>query len=102
METSADIRVKLGGQASELLEWIHLIEKNFTSLKKTACRIRIEEIEPMYGTPPAWRVIVFQKLSETVDLAVHKYEDKDGRFRSSLKDVLQRVFLQSCQEEAVL
>lgn len=79
-----------------------LFLENFTSLKKTACRIRIEEIEPMYGTPPAWRVIVFQKLSETVDLAVHKYEDKDGRFRSSLKDVLQRVFLQSCQEEAVL
>lgn len=56
----------------------------------------------MYGRPAAWRVIVFQKLSETVDKAVHMYEDKDGMFRMSLKDVLQRVFLQSCQEEADL
>lgn len=73
---------------------------NFASLKKTACRIRIEETGSMYGGPPSWRVVVFQILSEGVDMAIHIHEDTEGR--RSLKDVLQRVFLESCQEEASL
>lgn len=76
--------------------------ENFASLKKTACRIRIEEFEPGYGKPPSWRVIVFQILSERADMAIHIHEDTEGMFRRSLKDVLQRVFLESCQEEAPL
>ncbi|CRL22561.1 unnamed protein product [Penicillium camemberti] len=102
METSIDIRNKLGGQASDLLDWIHLIEKNFSPLKKTPCRVRVEEIKPISGEPPAWKVIVFQILSESADLAIHTHEGIYGRSPSSLKDVLQRVFIQSCQEECYL
>ena len=117
--TCIHIRSSSLAQASELSEWIHLIESkwalifsssstkvmilslgNFASLKKTACRIRIEETGSMYGGPASWRVVVFQILSEGVDMAIHIHEDTEGR--RSLKDVLQRVFLESCQEEASL
>lgn len=76
--------------------------ENFSSLKKTPCRVRVEEIKPISGEPPAWKVIVFQILSESADLAIHTHEGIYGRSPSSLKDVLQRVFIQSCQEECYL
>lgn len=79
-----------------------LSSENFASLKKIPCRIRIEEIEPIYGQPPSWRVVVFQMLSERVDMAIHVHEDPGGMFQRSLRDVLQRVFLESCQETAPL
>ena len=139
METSFDTRNKLGGQglysiygyssiktsgsqsseASEILDWIHLIEskpavlsfvqaleilisppENFAALKKRPCRVRVVEIEAVYGASPAWKVIVFQMLSENVDMPIYTYEDTNGRVPSSLKDVLQQVFLESCQQHA--
>ncbi|KAK9561947.1 hypothetical protein V6Z79_004795 [Aspergillus fumigatus] len=57
METSVEIRNKLCGQTSELLEWIHLIES-----KRTPCRIRIEETEPISGKPSSWKVVVFKYI----------------------------------------
>ena len=77
-------------------------QDNFTSLKKSPCRVRVEEIEPIHREPSTWRVIVFQALPERADTTVHIYEDTEGMLRKSLKDVLQEVFLQSCQENALL
>jgi hypothetical protein len=79
---------------------VYLLLENFASLRGAPCRIRIEETEPIPGKR-SWKVFVFQIHSEIYDSAIHVYEDDEGMFPRSLKDVLQHVFLQSCQRSAL-
>ena len=66
------------------------------------CQVRIEQIsngiylEGNWTHHPCWLIQVFE-VSEIFVIEVHSYEGPQGE---TLSDVLQRVFLRSCQGHA--